>query len=136
MPTLLLPIATRAEARRLAEQVVARHAGEAIRVLLLNVQPPLPRHVAQFFSADDVHAYHQEAGMAILAPAIAVLDAAGIAHDATVRVGHAARTIVGVAEAEHCADVVLPEPARGLASLLRAGSVGRQVRHLLESRAA
>ncbi len=136
MTTLLLPIATRGEAARLAEQVVAQHRGEAIRVLLLNVQPPLPRHVAQFFAASDVHAYHQEAGMAILAPAIAVLDAAGIPHAATVRVGHAARTIVGVAEAEHCADVVLSAPTHGLASLLRAGSVGNQVRHLMEVRTA
>ncbi len=136
MQTILLPIATASEAREAASRVVERYRGADVHVLLLNVQHPLPRHVTRFFAPSAVRAFHQDAGMEILAPAVAVLDAAGVTHAEEVRVGHAAKTIVGIAEAEHCADVVLGEPAHGLASLLRAGSVDSQVRHLMRVRTA
>ena len=139
MQTILLPIpagATRDEAREAATRVVARYRDAPVRVVLLNVQHPLPLHVTRFFPASAVRAYHLEAGMAVLAPAIEVLEAAGFAHSEDVRVGHAAKTIVSVAAAEHCDDVVLDEPSHGLASLLRAGSVDSQVRHLLRVRTA
>lgn len=135
MRTLLLPITTIAEASRAATAAIAKLAVTPARVLLLNVQRPLPRHVTKYFPQCDVHAYLHEAGMTVLAPAIAALEAAGIAHEDHVVVGYPAAAIVEFARTSACEEVVLDEPAHGIASLLRAGSVPSQVRRLMHAHA-
>jgi nucleotide-binding universal stress UspA family protein len=135
MRTILIPVAGERQAARAAEQAIALYRREPAEIHLLNVQHPLPRHVSQFFPRSEVHAFLHDAGMAALAPAIRALDAAAIPHVDHVVVGHAAQAIVQFAESHRCDDIVLDERASGVWSLLRAGSVGSQVRHLQQSRA-
>ncbi len=136
MRSILIPIGSAAEARRAAARAIALYGTEPLEIHLLNVQHPLPRHVSQFFPRSELQAFHQDAGMAVLAPVIRALDEAGVPHHDHVVVGHAAKAIVEFAERHDCGDVVLDEPPAGLWSLLRAGSVGSQVRHLMQAHAA
>ena len=133
MKEILVPIESAAHAPRAAERAIALYEDEPVQIHLLNVQRPLPRHVSRFFPRSDVRAFHQEAGMSALAPAIRALDDAGIPHQDHVLVGHAAEAIVQFAERQRCHDIVLDTPSKGLMSLLHAGSIGSQVRHLLHA---
>jgi nucleotide-binding universal stress UspA family protein len=119
-----------------AHQAIAMHASEPIRIHLLNVQRPLPKHIAQFFNRDDLRDFHRDAGMRALAPVMALLDNAGVPHVDHVLVGHPAETIVGFAEDLHAAKVIVDTPPKSVMSLLGLGSVGSQVHHLMQSHAA
>ena len=71
--------------------------------------------------------------MAVLEPAIRALDAAGVPHQDHVIVGHAAEVIVRFAEQQDCDDIILDSPSRGILSILHAGSIASQVRHLMRA---
>jgi nucleotide-binding universal stress UspA family protein len=131
MSDILVPIATPSEAVRAAERAIASYRSTQARVHLLNVQRPLPRHVARFFPRQELRAFHHEAGMHALAPAIRALDAAGVPHDDHVVVGHAAEAIVAFARELGAPELVLDPVEPGLRAMLGAGSIGNQVRHLL-----
>ncbi len=131
MNDILVPIASATEAARAAERAIARYQAAPGRVHLLNVQRPLPRHVARFFPRQELRAFHQEAGLHVRAPAIRALDLAGVPHDDHVVVGHAAEAIVAFARALGAADLVLEPAEQGLRAMLGAGSIGHQVRHLM-----
>ena len=90
MNAILVPIGSTSEAVRAAERVIARYRAEPVDVHLINVQHPLPRHVARFFPRSELKGFHHDAGMRVLAPATRALDAAGIPHHDHVVVGHAA----------------------------------------------
>lgn len=136
MSDILVPIATPSEAARAAARAIERYRSTPGRVHLLNVQRPLPRHVARFFPHNELRAFHEEAGMHALAPAIRALDAAGVPHDDHVVVGHAAEAIVAFARALGAPDLVLDPAGQGLRAMLGAGSIGNQVRHLMRRAAA
>jgi hypothetical protein len=74
--------------------------------------------------------------MRVLEPAIRLLDRAGVPHEDHVLVGHQAETIVQFAH-EHCCEQVVVEdaPPRSVLSMLGLGSIGSQVRHLMQARA-
>jgi hypothetical protein len=129
---ILVPIATSGDAPRAAAAAIARYRAAPALVHLLNVQPPLPRHVARFFAQRDLDAFHLEAGMHVLAQAIAALDAAGVAHRDHVVVGHAAQAIAQFAEHHDCRDILL-EPESGLRAWLHLGSLHHQVQHLMRA---
>jgi nucleotide-binding universal stress UspA family protein len=131
MTDILVPVSSAAEAARAAERAIARYATAPGRVHLLNVQRPLPKHVARFFPRQELRAFHQEAGLHVLAPAIRALDAAGVPHDDHVVVGHAAEAIVAFARELGAPELVLDPAEQGLRAMLGAGSVGNQVRHLM-----
>ena len=119
-----------------AQQVIAMHDGEPTRFHLLNVQRPLPKHIAQFFNRDDLRDFHRDAGMRVLQPVMGLLDDAGVPHVDHVLVGHPAETIVAFAEDLHAAKVLVDTPPRSVMSLLGLGSVGSQVHHLMQSHAS
>ena len=133
MKSILVPIESAAESARAAQRAISLYRTSPGELHLLNVQRPLPRHVSRFFPRDDLRAFHHDAGMAVLAPAIRALDAAGIAHSEHVVVGHAAQKIVEFAAQHGCGDIVLDAPRSGLRAVLCAGSIASQVRHLLRA---
>jgi len=118
MNDILVPIGSTREALWAAEQAIALYRREPARIHLLNVQRPLPRHVSQFFNGGDLRDFHRDTGMGVLAPAIRMLDEAGVPHDDHVLVGHQAETIVRFAEQHHCDEVVLDNPPKGLLAVL------------------
>ena len=136
MKEILVPIHSASEAADAAARAIALFRAEpAAHVHLLNVQRPLPRHVSRFFPRGELREFHREAGMAMLNPAIRALDDAHVPHVDHVLVGEPARAIVEFAQAHGCGEIVLDEPAQGLMSILRAGSIGSQVRHLIATHA-
>jgi nucleotide-binding universal stress UspA family protein len=136
MNEIVVPICDAADAPWAATQAIARYRQEPVRIHLLNVQRPLPKHVAQFFNRNDLRAFHEEAGMRVLEPARRLLDEAGVPHEDHVLVGHPAETIVNFAEDRHCDQVVVDAPSHGMLSLLGLGSIASQVQHLMAAHAA
>lgn len=135
MNDVVVPICEAADAAWAAAQAIAMYRAEPVRIHLINVQRPLPKHVAQFFNRNDLREFHHEAGMRLLEPAMRLLDEAGVPHEDHVLIGHQAETIVQFAEDHHCRQVIVDAPARGLLSVLGLGSIGSQVRHLMQAHA-
>lgn len=135
MQNILVPISTLGDARWAAEQAIARYRREPAHIHLLNVQRPLPRHVSRFFGGGDLHDFHRDAGIQILESAIRRLDEAGVPHRDHVLVGNPAETIVQFAE-EHKCEVILEAQSGGMLAIFGLGSIGSQVRHLMQAHAA
>ena len=136
MNEIVVPICDAADAPWAATQAITRYRQEPVRIHLLNVQRPLPKHVAQFFNRNDLRAFHEEAGMRVLEPAQRLLDEAGVPHEDHVLVGHPAEAILHFAEDRRCDQVVVDAPSRGMLSLLGLGSIASQVQHLMAEHAA
>ena len=94
MNEIVVPIGDEPAARAAAEQAVAQYRQEPGLVHLVNVQRPLPRHVAQFFPGGELNGHYRDTGMQVLAPAVRVLDEAGVPHREHVLVGKPAEAIV------------------------------------------
>jgi nucleotide-binding universal stress UspA family protein len=135
MHDIVVPICDTGDAAWAASQAIAIYRDQPVRVHLLNVQRPLPKHIAQFFNRDDLRDFHRDAGMRVLDPVIGMLDKAGIPHEDHVLVGHPAETIVRFAEDLHATRVVVDMPPRSMLSMLGLGSIGSQVHHLMQSHA-
>jgi nucleotide-binding universal stress UspA family protein len=95
---------------------------------LLNVHPPIPYGMAaHWVGRQAVSEHYAEESAKALAPAKAALDAAGIAYQATTRVGDPAREIVDAAR-EIDADVIaLGLQGRTALANLVLGSVAQKV---------
>jgi len=135
MHDIVVPICDTGDAEWAAGQAMAIYREEPVRVHLLNVQRPLPRHIAQFFNRDDLRDFHRDSGMRVLEPVIGLLDRAGVPHEDHVLVGPPAETIVRFAEDLHARQVVVDTPSRSVLSMLGLGSIGSQVHHLMQSHA-
>jgi nucleotide-binding universal stress UspA family protein len=104
---------------------------EPVEVHLLNVQPAVSSHVAMFFCKGELHQIQHEAGEEELAPAQALLKAAGVPHTASVMVGRSAETIARAAQELGCDRIVMgPENSGSLGSKMF-GSLAEQVRHIV-----
>ena len=133
---VVVPVCDADSAGWASSQAIALYRDEPVRIHLLNVQRPLPKHIAQFFNRDDLRDFHRDAGMRVLEPVIGMLDKAGIPHEDHVLVGHPAETIVRFAEDLNCGQIVVDTPARSMLSLFGLGSIGSQVHHLMQSHAS
>lgn len=133
MRKVLVPISAGGGAKMqsaLAE-VVSIYREEPVELHLLNVQISVPRYVAGFFKSSDLRQIHEEAAMEELAPARAILDAAGVPYTVHVMVGRSAETIVRVAKEIGCDRIVMGHAEQeGFAEKLF-GTVASQVRHLV-----
>ncbi len=89
--------------------------GDTLDVHLLSVQRPLSGDVNRFLSGQTLDEYHRELGETALAPARAVLDSAGLAHQDHLRVGEPGPTIGDVAREQACDMIVVG--ARGLGAI-------------------
>jgi len=135
MNDVVVPICEPDQAAWAASQAIALYRAEPASIHLLNVQRPLPKHVAQFFNRNDLREFHHDAGMRVLEPAIRLLDDAGVPHEDHVLVGHQAETIVRFAGEHHCKQVIVDMPPKSLFSVFGLGSIGSQVQHLMQAHA-
>ena len=79
MLKVLIPVDGSANALGAVRHVVAEYQRQhELELHLVNVQPPLSRHVARFVARSDRQAWHQEQARAALAGACAVLTDAGV----------------------------------------------------------
>lgn len=136
MNAIAVPINDAREALWASRQVVEIYRREAVHVHLINVQPPLSRHISQFLNAKDVRAHHLEEGMRILEPAIEALDKAGVPHTDHVLVGRRVDSIVRFAKEHSCNQVILDAPSDGLLSVFGLGSLAGQIQRAIAANAA
>jgi len=135
MNSILVPVCDPADARWAAGQAIALYRTQPVRVYLINVQRPLPKHVAQFFNRDDLRDFHREAGLRVLEPVIRLLDEAKIPHEDQVLVGHQAETIVEFAREYGCGQILVESRPQTVLSKFGLGSIGSQVSHLMRGHA-
>jgi nucleotide-binding universal stress UspA family protein len=134
MKNILVPVdPTRPDRTRSAiAQVVQLGREEPVTARLLRVQPRVTQHVAMCFAPGELHAMQQANGLDELADARAQLDAAGVPHTSTVRIGRSAPTIVAAARELGCDRIVFGQDSGGRFGNLF-GSLAEQVRHLLST---
>jgi len=95
------------------------------------LQSPLPRHVSRYFNRRDMQDFHRDAGMRVLAPAIKMIDDAGIPHQDHVLVGRKVDCIVRFAKEHSCSQVILDSRPESLLSVLGLGSIASQIRRAI-----
>jgi nucleotide-binding universal stress UspA family protein len=134
MTPVLLPVCEPSDAGWAASQAIALYGAQPVRLHVINVQRPLPQHVAQFFKGSELRDFHREAGMRVLEPVIRLLNQAGIPHEDHVLVGHQAETIVEFAKAHGCAQVLVEPRPQTVLSKFGLGSISSQVMHLMRAR--
>ena len=136
MKDVVVPVDRAQDASRAAAQAIARYRREPVRIHVLNVQRPLPGHIARFFGTDDLRDFHREAGMRVLQPLIARLAEAGIPYQEHVLVGKPAEAIVDFAARQNGAEVLLDDEPDSMLAVVGLGSIGSQVRRLMTAHTA
>lgn len=118
MTRVLVPIDGSANALHAVRHVAAEaRSGAAIEVDLLNVQPSLPRHIAQFVSAADRRAFLQERAEQALQGARDLLERCGLPCRTHTAIGAKADHIADCARRLGCDRIVLS--TRRKSALLR-----------------
>jgi nucleotide-binding universal stress UspA family protein len=132
MRKLLLPVDGNAVRMRAAvAEAIQIYGGERVAIYLLSVQPAVSCHVAILFGDGELNQMQHDAGMEDLAPARALLDAAGVPYAVSVMVGRSAETIARAARELGCDRIVMgPESRGGIAGAIF-GSLAAQVRQIV-----
>ena len=131
MTSILVPIDGLQDNARLVARVVELCRQGPTEVHLLSVQTAFNAHVAMFFAAAELRAFHDEDARRELAPVERLLDEAGVPFTSHVQVGRHADTISRVAQELRCRHILMQErPANPLSRLVM-GSLADQVQHLV-----
>jgi nucleotide-binding universal stress UspA family protein len=124
---VLLPVdGNGARTQRALAEAIRIHRQEEVPVFLLSVQPLVSPLVASYFGHAELERLQQDAGLEELAPARAIVEAAGVWHRTVVRVGRRAETIANTARELGCDRIILGAAGGGVF-----GSMAQQVGHLL-----
>jgi len=118
MPKVLVPIDGSANALHAVGYLAAEaRSGAAVEIELLNVQPPLPRHIAQFVGAADRRAFLEERSEQALQGARDQLERSGLPFRSHTAIGAKAEVIADCARRLGCDRIVLS--TRRKSALLR-----------------
>lgn len=102
---------------------------DSVEIHLLNVQLPISHSVKRFFSHDEIASFLREESEHALAPARALLDAAGARYTCHAEFGNVAETIIHFAETLGCDQIIMGTNGRGALERL-IGSATMKVLHL------
>ena len=102
----------------------------AMEVHLLNVQPPLSQHVAQFVSRRNRDDWHRDEAEKALAPARRLLEQHGVPHAASYKLGERAKTIVDEARRLRCTQIVMATARKNSLTRMLQDSTTNQVLEL------
>ncbi len=106
--------------------------GEPLEIHLLNVQPPLHGDVTAFVSTSAVKSCHDDETAKALAPARALLDAAGVSYQMHAVVGHAAQVIAESATKLGCDRMVMGTHRLDAMPRLLLASVSHEAIHRMD----
>jgi nucleotide-binding universal stress UspA family protein len=105
---ILIPVdGSRAALAPLAHAEQLARQGVSLEVLLVNVQPRMHRHIAQFTRRADREALRAERSRVAMTGAIERLGAAGVPFRAVTEVGRPAARIAAVAEAQGVDEIAM-----------------------------
>jgi YjbE family integral membrane protein len=108
MQRILIPVDGSRNAQFAVRHVIAEFMKDSAKeVHLLNVQPPLSQHVAQFVSRRNREDWHRDQAEKALAPARRLLEQHGIPHSAGYKLGDRAHTIADEARRLRCHHIVM-----------------------------
>ena len=130
---LLVPVDVGNEAamKSAVAEAIALYRQEPVAIHLLNVQPLLSGHVAMFFDSRELSGIQQQSGEEDLAPARALLDAAGVPYTVHIVAGRSAETIARIARELSCDTILMGKEGRvGFAGRVF-GSLAGQVRQIV-----
>lgn len=128
---ILLPVDGSRNAEAALRQVIAAAAaGTPVEAHLLNVQPPLSQHVAQFVSRGNREDWHREQAGKALGPARLLLEQHGVPHTAAWRIGERAEVIVDEARRLGCSRIVMGSARRNSFTRMLQDSVTNRVLEL------
>ncbi len=128
---ILLPVDGSRNAEAALRQVIsAATAGTPVEAHLLNVQPPLSQHVAQFVSRGNREDWHREQAGKALGPARLLLEQHGVPHTAAWRIGERAEVIVDEARRLGCSRIVMGSARRNSFTRMLQDSVTNRVLEL------
>lgn len=99
----------------------------AMEVHLLNVQPPLSQHVAQFVSRRSRDDWHRDEAEKALAPARRLLEQHGVPHAVSYKLGERAKTIVDEARRLRCSQIVMATARKNSLTRMLQDSTTNQV---------
>ena len=127
MLKILIPVSGSRNCQFAVKHVIKEFMNNtAMEIHLLNVQPPLSRDVAQFFSGKTLHDYHHDESEKVLGPIRAMFDNFSIPYSVHAEVGERAKTITDTARRLHCHHIVM--------STARKNSLTRLVENSLTNR--
>jgi nucleotide-binding universal stress UspA family protein len=132
---ILLPVDGSENSLKAVHQVIAMKDlyREPVAVNLLNVQLPVASGAVKLFiGQQQLNDYYRDEGMKALAPARALLDAAGVPYEHHIGVGEAAATIAGYAREKHCRQIVMGTRGSGGFAGALLGSTATRVAQLAE----
>lgn len=125
---LLIPVDGSERSHRAVQHVIDTFDhSRATHVRLINVQPEVPFARKWRLKAQDIHREQQRQGSRALRHAQALLDQAGIEHDARIESGPAAEAIIRHAKRWKCDVVVMGTRGVGATPNLVLGSVAMKV---------
>ncbi|MCD6733754.1 MAG: universal stress protein [Burkholderiaceae bacterium] len=127
MVELLVPVDGSKPAERAVRHAIKLVAGGLkARILLLNVQPELPRSRSRAERRSDMLQQLEEADQAMHS-AVALLERAGVTWERCLRSGAPAETILELARERHCAAIVMGTRGLGAVAGLVLGSVAAKI---------
>lgn len=126
---ILVPVDGSAASLRALEHAGTRQqADKCVSLLVLNVQVPLPPN--RFLNQSMLKEHHARVAAAALDRARVIVKRLKLKAPFRIRSGDPARTIVKVARAEHCSEIVMGTHGRGRFAASLLGSVAMKVVHL------
>jgi YjbE family integral membrane protein len=128
MLKVLVPVDGSANALAAVRHTIAQYQRHhALQVHLLNVQPPLTRHVAKFVSSKDRNAWHEERATAAMKQARDLLNLAGVPNQAEWVLGSSADEICSAAKRLDAHHIVMGVAKRNSLTRMFESSVTDQV---------
>ena len=134
MSTILLPVDGSENSVRAVHRAIelSKETGGS-KLLLVTAFPPIVSgNVKRFFSAEEIQSYYQEEGQKALAPAKAVLEAAGVAYEDEVLVGPIAQSIAEYAKKNQVDTIIMGTRGLGTVTGMLLGSVTTKVLSLVD----
>jgi len=133
MLKFLVPVDGSAASARSIDQLIASIGWyqDKPEIHLLNVQSALQvgGRVSSFIGQDQIAQYHQEEGLAALAPARQKLDAAGITYHYHIGVGEVVEVVMRYVKDKSCDQIVMGTRGMSGVSSIMLGSVANKVIH-------
>ena len=131
MQRILVPVdGSESSSHALAHAIALSRRCGAVDVEVVNVQAAIDGLVQKFVSQAMIDEFHRTEGEAAVASARALLAAAGIPHQVSLRVGRVAETIVEHAAKTRCDLIVMGTRGLGSVGGMVLGSVATKVVHL------